>query len=395
MRESPTSGSVRAIATSGPAKKIIKNTGDLRMKYKHEKLRNKLANIFKKNLHFLFNYVGNPFFYLKIKRYKNTKKIIYCITPPPSLRNIGDHAQAVAIRHWFSDNFEDYLVLEFDKNETYRHIRSIKKIVGEKDLIFLHSGGNLGDRGLWSENARRLIIKKLIDNKVISLPQTIFFSSTKKGMKELKVTRNIYNRHPYLTIIARDKYSFELAKQYFPKCVTLICPDFVLYLDKYKEEIKRKDVLLCLRDDSESILDENSKNIIKKYIREINEYYHEFDTTLTRSIPRKKRENELELALSIFRKHKLVITDRLHGVIFSVITRTPCIAMKTIDHKMTESMKWFTDLNYITFIEEKKQLPEIINNMLKIDNYTSINWRLLYFDDLKVKIFGNEPWACC
>ena len=174
--------------------------------------------------------INNFIFYSKIKQYKNVKKIIYNITPPHSLRNIGDHAQVVAIKKWFKDTFEGYLVLEFDKDEIYKYIHSIKRVVNERDLIFLQSGGNLGDRGLWSENARRLVIKNFPKHKIISLPQTIFFSNTKKGKEELEITKNIYNSHGDLTVIARDRYSFKLAKEYFPKCKTMICPDFVLYL---------------------------------------------------------------------------------------------------------------------------------------------------------------------
>jgi exopolysaccharide biosynthesis predicted pyruvyltransferase EpsI len=155
-------------------------------------------------------------FYFKIRKYKNIKKIIYTITPSPSLRNVGDHAQVIAIKKWFMENFNEYLVLEFDKNEIYKYLNLIKKIVNEDDLIFLHSGGNFGDRSLWSEGARRSIINNFPKNKIISLPQTIFFSNTQKGRKELEKTKHICNNHKDLTIIARDSYSFKLAKNYFP-----------------------------------------------------------------------------------------------------------------------------------------------------------------------------------
>jgi len=347
-----------------------------------------------KILKIIYLFLDDLIFYLKIRKYKNSKKIIYTITPPPSLRNIGDHAQVLAIKKWFEDNFKEYLVLEFDKNEIYKYINSIKKIVNKDDLIFLHSGGNLGDRGLWSENARRLVIKNFPKNKIISLPQTIFFSDTKKGREELEITKSIYNSHSNLTIIARDEYSYKLARKYFPKCKTLVCPDFVLYLAPSNVDAnffeRRENILLCFRNDSESVINEDIKNTIKEYIKKINENYYEYDTTLDRDISRKNREHELELVLSLFRRHKLVITDRLHGVIFSVITKTPCIAMKTVDHKLTESVKWFADLNYIAYTEDHKQLPELIDRMLKIKNFNSVDWRALYFDDLKTKILSSE-----
>lgn len=331
----------------------------------------------------------NIIFYFRIRRYKTHKKIIYAITPPPSLRNIGDHAQVVAIKKWFKENFNDYLVLEFDKSEVYKFIFSIKKIVSEEDLIFLHSGGNLGDRGIWSENARRLVIKNFPKNKIISLPQTIFFSNTSNGRKELEVTKNIYNNHRNLIIMARDRHSFMLAKKYFPKCKMLACPDFVLYLDSHHILVKKRKekILLCLRKDPESIIDESFKNKIKECIRKLNYGYREYDTTINRDILKENRGKELQETLSLFGEHRAVVTDRLHGVVFSVITKTPCVVLKTVDHKLKESVKWFKVLNYVFFVDDYKDLSKMLSAALKINYLNEVNWREIYFDSLKSKIF--------
>lgn len=329
--------------------------------------------------------------YLKIKRYANCNKIIYAITPPSSLRNIGDQAQVIAIKKWFQDYFENYEVLEFDKNDVYACIQSMKKITNNDDLIFLHSGGNLGDRGLWSENARRLVIQNFPDNKIVSLPQTIFFSNTAKGKKELETSKKIYNQHNDLTIIGRDSYSFELAKKYFPNCKTLVCPDFVLYLNSFyntTSDVPRENILLCLRNDSESIINEEIRSQIKKHMTNFGELYTEYDTTLNHNISRENREKEFISALSLFRKHKFTITDRFHGVIFSVITKTPCIVLKTVDHKLTDSIKWFKNLNYVFYVEDLKQLPKAMEDASSIQYFNTEEWDESYFSQLKDKILN-------
>ncbi len=327
-------------------------------------------------------------FYLKFWKYKKCKKIIYALTPPPSLRNVGDHAQAVAIKKWLQDNFKDFKILEFNKTEVYKFLSLIKTMTNEQDLIFLHSGGNLGDRGLWSEGGRRLIIKNFPKNKIISLPQTIFFSETQKGQKELKKTREIYNTHQNLMIMARDEQSFELAKSYFPNCKILLCPDFVLSLStKIKRNEKRKNILLCLRKDSESRLGKLARRQIKKEIRSLGQKHDQYDTTFSKDIAIKNREKEFKKALSFFRKYKLVITDRLHGVIFAVITQTPCIALKTVDHKLTASVRWFRGLNYIFYAAEHDCLPELMSKALKVKHFGMPDWKKRYFDNLKSKIF--------
>ena len=44
-------------------------------------------------------------------------------------------------------------------------------------------------------------------------------------------------------------------------------------------------------------------------------------------INKKVEEEKIEEMLKKYRKCQLVITDRLHGMIFAAITSTPCIAL--------------------------------------------------------------------
>lgn len=330
------------------------------------------------------------FLYLRFRKYKNCQKILYTITPPPNLKNIGDHAQVVAIKKWFKKNFPEFKIFEFDKNQVYNNINIIKKITNLDDLIFLHSGGNLGDRGIWSEGARRKIIENFPKNKIISLPQTIFFSNTEKGKKELEKSKRIYNKHKKLTIIARDYRSYDLAKKYFKKCKVLVCPDFVLSLSDFERKIdkkKERSVLLCFRSDAESFIKNKEKEKIKRYLETIDTSYQEFDTTIKNKIPKNKREIILKNTLSFFAKHNLVITDRLHGLIFSIITETPCIVIKTIDHKLSGSMKWFENIKYVKFAKKTAEVYKYVPSLINMGIKNKTNWEKKYFDNLKNKIF--------
>lgn len=185
---------------------------------------------------------------------KSQRKIFYTITPPPKLSNVGDHAQAIAIRVWLEKHYHQLPIIEVDKSQTRYLMPALKWLIGSEDLIFLHSGGNLGDRGMWSEKNRRLVIKSFPKNKIISLPQTIHFSETKIGRREKENTRKIYAAHPNLTVIGRDPKSGEIAEELFPKAKTYCMPDFVLSLPPKNSGIKNTTpkVLLCLRLDSES-----------------------------------------------------------------------------------------------------------------------------------------------
>ncbi|MFW6047639.1 MAG: polysaccharide pyruvyl transferase family protein, partial [Candidatus Woesearchaeota archaeon] len=276
----------------------------------------------------------NKEFYNTHKHLKNQKKIIYVLTPPKDLRNIGDHAQAVAIYNWFKDYFFDSEIIEVDKHLCYAALPSLKKITREDDIIFLHSGGNMGDRGLWSEGARRNIILNFPKNKIVSLPQTIHFSNTDKGLKERNKSAHIYNSHKDLTIIGRDLKSGQIAKELFFNCTTYSLPDFVLYLNTF-DFIQKKNpvsdkILFCIRNDSESLLGLNER---KELFQIINKPYEVFDTTLDHDIQIKDREKTLKQTLEYFNQFGLIVTDRYHGLIFATLLQKPTIVFPTIDHK--------------------------------------------------------------
>jgi len=333
----------------------------------------------------------NTLFVFRHRRHRSVRKIIYALTPSPGLRNVGDQAQALAIRKWFCKHFGDRPVLELNKDEVYRYALSLSKITGKDDLIFLHSGGNLGDKGLWSERARRLIVANLPDNRIISLPQTIFFSDSDTGKEELRRSRDIYSRHKDLVLLARDERSLSLAREYFPGCRVGLAPDFVLSLGSFPPQAPRGEkVLLCLRNDPESVLDETAKKAIEKPLGDLGRTCDYYDTTIARDIARERREEEFQRMLDIFGRYRLVITDRLHGIIFCVLTQTPCIALKTVDHKILASMKWFEELPYIFTAQGVGALSEIVPQALAVTDFSGKDWNALYFDKLPAQVLEGK-----
>ncbi|WP_055106049.1 polysaccharide pyruvyl transferase family protein [Paenibacillus ihumii] len=326
----------------------------------------------------------------EIEAFRSNKKIWYMITPPPKLSNVGDHAQVVAIKQWFDKYYKQYKIIEVDKDEVRKHISLIKDCIGKEDLIFLHSGGNLGDRGKWSEGVRRLIIDSFPDNPIISLPQTIFFSDTEYGRNEKRTSMEIYRRHPNLTIIGRDFESGRLAKEMFPLANTFTIPDFVLSIDNIQLKMKQNNeierVLLCLREDDESLLNYQQKLEISKAIQYETRYY---DTTLDTWIDKEKRESILINTLHYFNEHDVIVTDRFHGLIFAVICKIPCVVLRTVDHKLTSAFEWFKDVNFVEFCEKIEEIPQKIESVYSVKEKKSPNWNKLYFNDLPVRLKGG------
>ncbi len=321
----------------------------------------------------------NAIYYMKHCGLASRPKIIYGITPPPRLKNIGDHAQAVAIHLWLARHYPDRPVLEVDKDQARYYLPALRFLIRPDDLIFLHSGGNLGDRGLWSENIRRLLITTFRKNRIVSLPQTIFFSDSERGRTERERSIRLYARHPDLTIIGRDAESGELAKELFPKARTFAMPDFVLSLDARprREKSDKPRVLLCLRRDDESILSDAERQALEK---DLDMETAVFDTTLDEPILHEKRGEVLEGVLDYFSSFDLVVTDRYHGLIFSVITKKPCIVLRTVDHKLTSAIDWFRDLAFVFRAGSYADVAGMIDTALDCENFDAPDWNAEYFD---------------
>lgn len=324
-------------------------------------------------------------YYREHKHLRKVQKIVYTLTPPPRLSNIGDQAQVVAILKWLNDNYPSVPIVEVDKDECTSMIKPLKRLIQKEDLIFIHSGGNLGDRGMWSETGRRTIIQNFPNNKIVSLPQTIHFSATQKGESERGKTIEIYNKHSNLTIIGRDPESGRLAENMFPNCKTFSMPDFVLYLTT-SDIIKTKNqnpagTLLCLRNDNESILTEDERASLKTLVNQPVEY---FDTTLEQPIPNDERFSYLKRTIEYFDQFETIITDRYHGLIFASILQKPTIVLPTVDHKLTSAYEWFKDIGNILFLKVE-QISEIsiIQNGVNERLTNQIEWRKMYFEKLR------------
>jgi pyruvyl transferase EpsI len=317
-------------------------------------------------------------------------RIIYALTPTEDLRNVGDHAQVVAILRWMERHFPGIHVVELDKDVVISCIDSIADEVRLGDLIILHSGGNLGDRGQWSEAGRRLIISKLTRNRIVSLPQTIFFSRTVRGELEKRISKAVYARHRSLTVLGRDAVSGRLASQLFPHNHTASCPDFVLSLDlaMFRLDYRRQKngrALACLRLDNESVL---SAPIRAEVIESVGMPCTVIDTTIDEPIQANRRAEIVGLMLEEFLAHDVVVTDRYHGLIFAVLCRKPVVVLPTIDHKLTSAFDWFKDVGNVVFCSSAAEVHDAVLHASSVIVTEYPNFNKTYFDELP-KTLGN------
>lgn len=297
------------------------------------------------------------------------KKII--IMGIPHHGNLGDNAIALAEEQMVEKHFQNSEVIKLPEKNLIEYAKNIKEDINDDDLILLHGGGNIGDTYMVPEEGRRFIIENFPNNRIIVFPQTAFFDSE----EELEKSKKIYNNHKKLVIMTREEKSYNLMKKVFDKCQIILTPDIVMSM-KQTLNLPRKDILFLFRQDKEQTLKLQEQEKIKEIITEKFGNYILTDMHLGEDVTDmegEKRINALKDKFEEFNKAKLVITDRLHGMIFAAITETPCVVFGSYTHKIIESYKWLKDLGYIEFCDKIEllngKIEKVVNcNNIKYDN---------------------------
>ena len=212
----------------------------------------------------LFDITFGFFLTKKLIQGKTDKPKAFLIGTPEH-DNLGDHAIALAEYQFLTKYFPELEIVEITVESWRKYKTSLKKYVTNRDIFFMTGGGNMGDIYLADEELRRFIISRYPNNKIIIFPQTIYFSKTLKGDKELNKTKTIYNQHKNLMICAREKMSYEYMQQVF-SCKLYLCPDIVFGLKLDVIPSKSKGVVgVCLRNDCENNLKVNeSRDLISR-----------------------------------------------------------------------------------------------------------------------------------
>ena len=326
------------------------------------------------------------------------KKIV--IMGEPHHGNLGDQAIFMAEKSILKKYLPDYEIYQVHEEFLTLCIKKVKEHISDDDIIMLHGGGNFGDTYDRPEYGRREVIKAFPNNKIIMFPQTAYFSDTEKGQKELNASKEIYNNHKHLVLLARENKSYNFVKENFKNATVYLTPDIVMTLKRASSK-KREGALLLFRVDKEKVLEDKAQEKIKQILKEKIGSYKLSDMNLDSNIPELREEmikkysknhifnldNEIEITnitdknrdmvledkFEEFQSAKLVVTDRLHGMIFAAITETPCIVFSSLDHKIKESYNWLKDLGYIKYCENINDFEKYVEELLNIKNISYDN----------------------
>ena len=211
--------------------------------------------------------------------------------------------------------------------------------------ILLHGGGNLGDLYPKHQAFRERVIGDFPDKRIILLPQTIYFQKT----GPLHEARRVFNAHPRLTLLVRDRQSLETARNEF-LADSLLVPDMAFYLTPVNPGAASLDTVCLLRNEVESagaaavaqhsgidVLDwpADSQSIAVRTFAAFNRLSGRFPNAfaslrepLWNFAAAYLARRRVARACDLLSQGRVIVTDRLHGHILSLLLGRPHVVLE-------------------------------------------------------------------
>lgn len=302
----------------------------------------------------------------------------------PDYSNIGDHAIALATRAYFKQIYPEKDFIEISCQQYLRENLLIKQAIRHDDIIVINGGGNIGTLYLWIEDLIRNIISEYPNNHIIIFPQTLYFEDSPFGKAEYKTFIDTIRNHKKILLATRENRSFDIVADMMgdsEKCINV--PDIVFSMNGVNCKRENK-VLCCLRNDKEAVIN-NSKEIIDllkqhfSFVREISTQYH-------RDFGLNERKDIVNEFMKDIATAEVVVTDRLHCMIFCAITRTPCVVFDNLSHKIKNSLTWLDGIEFIKQCNTIDDLLKDIDNVLHAQNEYCFNTIMSMYEEFKKKI---------
>ncbi|GEN95400.1 polysaccharide pyruvyl transferase family protein [Pediococcus ethanolidurans] len=286
----------------------------------------------------------------------------------PSYTNLGDQAISLAERKYIEAEFPDYQYIEIVEEDDDAAIPVVKQCITKQDIVAFTGGGNMGNLYLNHERARRKVFSTFTDNLTISFPQSIHFEDNEAGLYEQKLSQEAYQKNPNLVLVARDAQSYHRMQTTFNNKV-IFTPDMVLYMKSVNWKFNRNGALFVLRHDSEKVVKKSTIDNIKDILG--NERpVKRVDTVLDepQKITPVTREALFDSELELFSHQEIIITDRWHAMVFSVLTGTPCLLFGNSYGKGKHAyIDWLEHINWVSYTDEEdtERIKQQINAVME------------------------------
>lgn len=306
------------------------------------------------------------------------RKKIAVLIGTPIHGNLGD--QAIAYSEYIFFQKLGYRTVEIPSPYVSKYINLWKILIGSR-RVYVHGGGFLGV--LWPKEHDMLlqILHVFSENEIIILPQTIDFGDSDSLLNEFCLT---LKRCRYVVICVREKYSYQKYCKKITSAKMLLIPDMALFLEPLKVKIKQdnKKAIFCMRSDKEKIISQNDINDLIDNVYKLSPHIEIIQTDTVRNIFVKpsKRKKLVEDKIEGFSKANLLITDRLHGMVFGYLAGVPVAVLPNLNHKVIGVYDWIKGNTKIRMIKSSNEFIGFCQGILleETEDYFYVDFKTEY-----------------
>lgn len=254
----------------------------------------------------------------------------------PNSTNVGDSLIWLGeIAYFASRNLKPSYVCDvenYDKN-------TIHKILNKNSILFMHGGGNFGTVWKKIHNFRLQVLTDFPNIKIVQFPQTIHFDDA-SNIKEMAETIRQQGRY---ILLARSNKSYDFAKKNFDAELYL-CPDMAFFIGEVNPKLKPiSDRFILSRTDHEKSAEifRETTQFTQNFTYEISDWLNpscferflhrlQMHTVRLRKITDPNNvlllrlwnylsKQRMKRGIALLSRGRLVITDRLHAHILSIL----------------------------------------------------------------------------
>ncbi|ORM24998.1 polysaccharide pyruvyl transferase family protein [Williamsia sp. 1135] len=222
--------------------------------------------------------------------------------------------------------------------------------------ILLQGGGNFGDRWPLHQLFREQVLTDFPDRMVVQMPQSIDFSDP----VSLERARSSYEKHGNVTLLARDRGGFDRMERDFPACRIEFCPDVAFgVVDLLPVGKATLDIAMVVRQDVEAASDPAdfdaadlaieradwhlgvagnlgwwSRSIAEAALFRGSAVKDRIYPSVRRSMDARAELN-ISAAVRRLSRGRVVVTDRLHAAVLSVLLDKPVVMVDNVTGKVS------------------------------------------------------------
>lgn len=222
----------------------------------------------------------------------------------------------------------------------------LRRRLGRSGKILLHGGGNFGEVWPTYQKFRERVIAEHTERRIVQLPQSMNFRSA----DAIRATAAVLSVHPDLVLLARDGPTEALAREHFATARVLASPDAAFGLGVLQPGPPDLDRLLFLRTDKEratetpgalpprsAVLDwpRPTEDLIRLRqlsrglgfpLKRLGPAVEALEAPLERLFTH-LAHRRMQDGLDVLSRGRVVVTDRVHGHILSLLLGRPHVLM--------------------------------------------------------------------